>query len=178
MAHMKRKLFLTAVLGVAFIVSYYVFFEFFYYRDNGAWLSPLPGEPTLRIRRDRWGRGDFGAKRNGRRRHQGVDLLAEEGSAVVASRSGRVRVGNVPKGMGKFIVVTHRDRTKAIYGHLSEIYVKDRSRVRQGEVIGAVGKTGNASFEGVLPHLHFEVRREEEAVNPLPLLVDKILESG
>ena len=117
------------------------------------------------------GRGEFGAKRSGGRRHRGVDLVAEEGDPVVATRSGRVRVGHVPRGMGKFVTVTHRDGLKTIYGHLSRITVRDKSRVRQGQVIGAVGKTGNASSRRMKPHLHFEIRQDEKVLDPLPLFV-------
>ena len=162
------KLFIVCLIVV---LSYEAYLEFYYYRDKVDWLFPLLSENGFVIRRDRWGRGDFGAKRNGGRRHQGVDLLAREGSLVVAARSGRVRVGEVPNGMGKFVSVTHREGIRTLYGHLSAVYVKDRSRVRQGQVIGAVGKTGNASGEGVLPHLHFEMRQGAKVLNPTPILI-------
>ena len=166
---MRKFLFLLFVV-LGSVLLYEAFLEFYYYRDKVEWLFPLPSEEGLLIRRDRWGRGDFGAKRSGGRRHQGVDLLAEEGSPVVAVRSGKVRVGDVPNGMGRFVVITHRNGMRTLYGHLSEVYVKDQSRVRQGQVIGAVGKTGNASAEGVLPHLHFEIRQGETKIDPTPIL--------
>ena len=165
-----RRFLQLFVICLILVLSYEAYLEFYYYRDKTDWLFPLLPESGFVIRRDRWGRGDFGAKRNGGRRHQGVDLLAKEGSGVVAVRSGRARVGEGPHGMGKFVSVTHRDGIRTIYGHLSAIYVKDRSRVRQGQVIGTVGKTGNASEEGVLPHLHFEMRQGAKVLNPTPIL--------
>ena len=173
---MRRK-FLLLFLGTAFVVSlfFYLFEEFYYYRDGSEWVSPLPSRKTIMIRRDRLGKGDFGAKRNGGRRHQGVDLLAEVGTPVIAVQSGRVRVGDVPRGMGKFVTVTHRDGTKSLYGHLSEIYVSDHSRVRQGQWLGAVGKTGNASSKAVSSHLHFEIRHGKEILNPTPMLTQVVL---
>ena len=166
-----RRFLYFFVAGIAFFLLYEAYLEFYYYRDRVDWLFPLSAENGFLIRKDRWGRGDFGARRNGGRRHQGVDLLAKEGSLVFAVRSGRVRVGNVPNGMGKFVTITHRDGTRTIYGHLSDVRVKDHSRVRQGEIIGSVGRTGNASAEGVLPHLHFEMREEEKVLNPTPVLL-------
>jgi len=173
---MQRKFFLL-FLGTVFVVFlfFYLFEEFYYYRDGSEWVFPLPSRETITIRRDRLGKGDFGAKRNGGRRHQGVDLLAEVGTPVAAVRSGRVRIGNVPRGMGKFVIVTHRDGTKSLYGHLSEIYVSDHSRVRQGQWIGAVGKTGNASSKAVSPHLHFEIRYGKKILNPTPILAQAML---
>ena len=167
---MRKFLFLFFIL-LGSVLLYEAFLEFYYYRDKVEWLFPLPAEKGLLIRRDRWGKGDFGAKRSGGRRHQGVDLLAEEGGPVVAVRSGRVRVGDVPNGMGKFVVIRHRNGMRTLYGHLSEVTVKDHSRVRQGQRIGAVGRTGNASSQGVMPHLHFEVRRAEEILDPTPFLL-------
>ncbi|MBI4436202.1 MAG: M23 family metallopeptidase [Candidatus Omnitrophica bacterium] len=176
---MRRK-YLPLFLGLAFVLSlsFYLFEEFYYYRDRQAWISPLPSTKNIAIRRDRLGKGDFGAKRNGGRHHQGVDLLAEVGTPVVAVRSGRARIGNVPRGMGKFVTVTHRDGTKSLYGHLSEIYVSDHSRVRQGQLIGSVGKTGNASSKAISPHLHFEIRQGKKFLNPTPFLIAILSESS
>lgn len=165
-----KRLFFLLIAGLSIASLYFAFLELYYYRDKVDWLLPLSSENRLAIRKDRWGKGDFGARRNGGRRHQGVDLLAKEGSGVVAVRSGRARVGEVPKGMGKFVSITHRDGIRTIYGHLSEVTIRDKSRVRQGERIGAVGRTGNASAEGVLPHLHFEMRKGEEILDPTSVL--------
>ena len=159
------------ILGLSILLVSEAYLEFYYYRDKVDWVFPLSAEGRFAIRRDRWGRGDFGAKRNGGRRHQGVDLLAKEGSLVFAVRSGRARVGEVQGGMGKFVSVRHRGGIRTIYGHLSEVYVKDRSRVRQGQILGAVGKTGNAKAEGLLPHLHFEMRRGDQVLDPTPILI-------
>lgn len=167
---MKKLPLIFLGIGVFLSLGYVGFLELYYYRDQVAWLSPLPSAKDLRIRKDPLGSGEFGARRNGGRRHRGVDLLGEEGDPVVASRSGRVRVGEIPDGMGKFVVLTHRGHFKTIYGHLSQILVKDRSLVRQGQVIGSVGKTGNASSEVVKPHLHFEIRQGKKAFSPIPFL--------
>jgi murein DD-endopeptidase MepM/ murein hydrolase activator NlpD len=156
--------------GLAGALLYGAFLEFYYFRDKVDWLFPLSSENNFVVRSDRWGKGDFGARRSGRRRHQGVDILAHEGTRVIASRAGRARVGEVPTGMGKFVSITHRDGVRTIYGHLSEVLVKDRSRIRQGQVIGTVGRTGNASAKEMRSHLHFEMRKDKEILNPTEIL--------
>ncbi len=168
---MKRILvgiFIAGILGL----GVYGYLEGYYYRDDPLWISPLPLEVGFQIRRDSLGRGEFGARRSGGRRHKGVDLLAPSETPVFATRSGWVKIGNVPKGMGNYVAIMHRDGYQSIYGHLSEVRVKDRRRIRQGTVVGAVGKTGNADSDRIKPHLHFEVRHEGRPVNPLLLLTE------
>lgn len=87
--------------------------------------------------------------------HAGRDLAAPEGTPVVAALAGRVVSSGLAGGYGLAIEVEHdRPRRRTLYGHLSELYVKEGDRVRQGEVIGRVGSTGLSSG----PHLHFELR--------------------
>ena len=69
--------------------------------------------------------------------------------------------------MGNYIIISHRDNIITIYGHLSNIFVRKNDYVRQGQVIGTVGKTGNARAVDMLPHLHFEVRKNGVPVDPL-----------
>lgn len=87
--------------------------------------------------------------------HAGRDLAAPEGTPVVAALGGRVVSSGLAGGYGLAIEVEHdRPRRRTLYGHLSELYVKEGDRVRQGEVIGRVGSTGLSTG----PHLHFELR--------------------
>ncbi|MEX0587736.1 MAG: M23 family metallopeptidase [Cyanobium sp.] len=87
--------------------------------------------------------------------HAGRDLAAPEGTPVVAALSGRVVSSGLAGGYGLAIEVEHdRPLRRTLYGHLSELYVKEGALVRQGEVIGRVGSTGLSSG----PHLHFELR--------------------
>lgn len=99
--------------------------------------------------------------------HSGRDLAAPEGTPVVAALAGRVVSSGEAGGYGLAIEVEHDNpRRRTLYGHLSELYVKEGDRVRQGEVIGRVGSTGRSTG----PHLHFEVRMPQEggwvAVDP------------
>jgi murein DD-endopeptidase MepM/ murein hydrolase activator NlpD len=89
--------------------------------------------------------------------HSGMDLAAEQGTPVVAPLSGRVNSADFMGGYGLAVVLDHgaMATTQTLFGHLSEIYVRPGQIVRQGEVIGRVGSTGNSTG----PHLHFEVRQ-------------------
>ena len=91
--------------------------------------------------------------------HSGRDLAAPEGTPVVAALTGRVVSSGDAGGYGLAIEIEHeRPLRRTLYGHLSELYVKEGDRVRQGEVIGRVGSTGRSTG----PHLHFEVRIPQE----------------
>ena len=151
------------------LLGMYLSEEICYFRDTRPFCSPLANVTFLRIRDDRLGHGYFGAPRSGNRRHLGVDLLAQEGEPVVAVRSGFAQVA-YQQGMGTFVKVMHPDGLQTIYGHLSETYLPGKTRVRQGQVIGSVGKSGNAFHRAILPHLHFEIRNGKRALDPTPLL--------
>ncbi|MFZ0408637.1 MAG: M23 family metallopeptidase [Cyanobium sp.] len=99
--------------------------------------------------------------------HAGRDLAAPEGTPVVAALNGRVMSSGLAGGYGLAIEIEHDGpRRRTLYGHLSELYVKEGQTVRQGDVIGRVGSTGLSTG----PHLHFEVRMPQEggwvAVDP------------
>lgn len=125
----------------------------------------------LRIRHDAYGHGVFGAKRRGRRRHAGVDLLAPIGSPVQAARSGWATTDYKRHGYGHVVMIRHPDGSETLYAHLARVDIANGQWVWQGQPIGAVGKTGNAGhYRGILPHLHFEVWIGGAAVDPMPLL--------
>ncbi len=102
--------------------------------------------------------------------HSGTDFAAEEGTPVVAPISGRVSTADFAGGYGLAVTLDHNANQQTLYGHLSQIFVKAGQFVKQGEVIGLVGSTGNSTG----PHLHFEVRQLTEqgwiAVDPAPSL--------
>ena len=102
-----------------------------------------------------------------RRPHKGIDLAAPRGSAVMASHDGTIiYTGSGFKGYGKMIMIESNDGWATLYGHLDIIVVYEGKKVRQGEVIGALGNTGRSSG----PHLHFEIRQLNGPLDPLPLL--------
>jgi murein DD-endopeptidase MepM/ murein hydrolase activator NlpD len=85
--------------------------------------------------------------------HSGTDIGAPMGTPVVAAYSGRVGTADFLQGYGLTVVLEHNNNTQqTLYGHLSEIFVRPGTWVKQGEVIGRVGSTGNSTG----PHLHFE----------------------
>lgn len=107
-----------------------------------------------------------------RRPHKGIDLAAPRGSAVMSAHEAVViYTGSGFKGYGKMIMLESTDprdgsNWATLYGHLDKILVYEGKKVKQGEVIGALGNTGRSSG----PHLHFEIRRLNGPIDPLPLL--------
>jgi peptidoglycan hydrolase-like protein with peptidoglycan-binding domain len=102
----------------------------------------------------------------GDRFHEGIDVPAATGTPVAAAAAGRVSFAGRFDGYGLLVVVAHAEGVRTLYAHLSGTGVHLRQRVRAGERIGRVGATGNASG----PHLHFEVRVRDAAVDPIPAL--------
>jgi LysM repeat protein len=104
---------------------------------------------------------------NGKREfHTGLDFRASFGKTVFAAATGKVVFAGVGGGYGNLIIIHHNKEYNTYYGHLSEILVKVGEKVRRGQLIGKVGSTGHATG----PHLHFEIRRNGKAINPLPLI--------
>ena len=99
--------------------------------------------------------------------HAGRDLAAPEGTPVVAALTGRVVSSGLAGGYGLAVELEHDGpKRRTLYGHLSELFVKEGEWVKQGTVIGRVGSTGLSTG----PHLHFELRLPENggwvAVDP------------
>ena len=98
-----------------------------------------------------------GIKTQGLHGHNGVDIGAPIGTAIVASASGRVivaKAGGYNGGYGSMVVISHDKGVQTIYAHLSSVNVSVGQTVSQGQLIGKVGNTGKSTG----PHLHFEVR--------------------
>jgi murein DD-endopeptidase MepM/ murein hydrolase activator NlpD len=98
------------------------------------------------------------------RMHQGVDFAAPTGTPVFAAGEGRIAFAGTRGGYGTTVVINHTGGISTLYAHLSAIQrgLRPGSLVRQGQVIGRVGSTGMSTG----PHLHFEVRRNQNPVNP------------
>lgn len=94
--------------------------------------------------------------------HKGVDFGAPTGTPIFAAGDGVVTRANWFSGYGKYVSIKHNNTYSTAYGHMSQIAVKPGQRVRQGQVIGRVGSTGNSTG----PHLHFEVMKGGAQVNP------------
>ena len=98
-----------------------------------------------------------------RKLHTGVDLASPRGTPIYAAGDGIVEKAGWSSGYGNFTLVRHVNGYETGYGHQSKIVVKPGDRVRQGQVIGYVGSTGNSTGN----HLHFEVRINGNFVDPL-----------
>lgn len=97
----------------------------------------------------------------------GINIKASIGTSVVAVKSGVVTyVDEKWPGLGKIIVIKHSDGFTSLYGYNSEIDVKLGDKVKQGQVIAKVGKTGRAEEA----QLHFKLMKNEQLVNPLSYL--------
>ena len=100
--------------------------------------------------------------------HRGIDYGCPTGTPIFASADGIVSyTADLKVGYGKFIMLSHNTGVyETIYAHLSEIKVKDRQQVKQGDVIGLSGSTGNSTG----PHLHFEIKYQDRRVDPQLIL--------
>lgn len=110
---------------------------------------------------------EFGLRRNpfgGRsyEMHGGIDFRGPIGTPIQATAEGIVVIAQAGNGYGKHVVIDHGYGYETLYAHLSAIEVEVGDRVQRGDVIGALGNTGRSSG----PHLHYEIRRDGQAVNP------------
>jgi murein DD-endopeptidase MepM/ murein hydrolase activator NlpD len=96
--------------------------------------------------------------------HDGIDISAPAGSAVLAADDGKVTYsGNTIRGYGNMIVLKHAGNLATVYAHNRKNLVHEGEMVRRGQKIAEVGETGRATGS----HCHFEVRLGKQAVNPL-----------
>jgi murein DD-endopeptidase MepM/ murein hydrolase activator NlpD len=99
--------------------------------------------------------------------HPGMDMAAPTGTPVYATADGIVgRAERTYGGYGNLIQLEHGKGLETRYGHLSQILVRDGQRVHRGDLIALVGSTGRSTGS----HLHYEVRIDGRAVNPMPFL--------
>jgi len=99
-----------------------------------------------------------------RKFHKGMDFTSPRGTPIYATGDGRViRRDNSASGYGKHVRIDHGFGYVTLYAHLSKYNVKRGQRVKRGDLIGYVGSTGRSQA----PHLHYEVRYNENAVNPI-----------
>lgn len=110
------------------------------------------------------------SSRFGRRQgnaHEGVDLAAPAGTPVLAAEEGTVLyAGAGIRGYGNLIILRHAGDLVTVYAHNRKNLVERGARVQRGQRIAEVGHSGRASGD----HLHFEVRRGETPIDPLPYL--------
>jgi murein DD-endopeptidase MepM/ murein hydrolase activator NlpD len=99
-------------------------------------------------------------------RHPGIDIAVPEGTHVRAAGAGTVVEVGADSVYGRFVRIGHADGYETMYGHASEVLVERGAQVAQDQVIALSGNTGLSTA----PHLHFEVRRNGEPVDPRTLV--------
>ncbi|TMA44228.1 MAG: hypothetical protein E6J83_09160 [Deltaproteobacteria bacterium] len=104
----------------------------------------------------------------GREMHPGIDIQAAYGEPVAAGGSGEVIYAGREPGYGRLVIVDHGRDVETFYGHLSKIFVREGQRISRGQDVGAIGASGRATGA----HLHYEVRVNNEPVNPRRYLLD------
>jgi murein DD-endopeptidase MepM/ murein hydrolase activator NlpD len=95
--------------------------------------------------------------------HEGLDIVAQTGTPVMAPADGVVIKAGFDAGYGNFVELSHGYGFRTMFAHNSRITVKAGQRVKRGDVICHVGDTGSSTG----PHLHYEVRQNGLAVNPM-----------
>lgn len=95
--------------------------------------------------------------------HDGIDLAAPSGTPIRASKKGQVIYSDKLRGYGNLIIIRHPKGLASVYAHNRKNFTKEGQRVTQGQVIAEVGITGRVTG----PHLHFEIRKNNVAENPL-----------
>ena len=98
--------------------------------------------------------------------HDGIDISAPEGTPIRAVEEGEVIYSDQLRGYGNLIIIRHRDGLASVYSHNRKNLVREGEKVAKGKIIGEVGSTGRVSG----PHLHFEVRKNNKARDPLKYL--------
>ncbi len=128
--------------------------ESHYYFQHGKLAWPVPSSKRLTSKfGKRWGRS-----------HEGIDIAARVGTSIIAAESGVVIYsGNDLGGYGNLTVIAHDGGLFSIYAHAKKNYTRKGDKVHRGQVIGQVGMTGRTTG----PHLHFEVRYDSKALDPL-----------
>lgn len=98
--------------------------------------------------------------------HDGIDIACLRGAPIKASRDGIVVRAGRNSRLGFHVIIDHKDGFKTVYGHGSETTVKENQEVSAGDSVILCGSTGISTG----PHLHFEVYKDGEKINPRKVL--------
>lgn len=123
-----------------------------YIKANYSFIKPLEGQITSR----------FGLRENVEPKyHTGIDIAEDQGTIIYAAMEGTVELVSGEGSYGNHFKITNGEVT-TLYAHCKTVYVKEGDYVKQGDKVAEVGETGNATG----PHLHFEIIRNGQLVNP------------
>ena len=98
--------------------------------------------------------------------HDGIDIAVPEGTPIRAIETGEVIYSDQLRGYGNIVIIRHADGFVSVYAHNDVNLVRERQTVSRGEIVARVGSTGRVSG----PHLHFEIRKNNAAQDPLRYL--------
>ena len=137
-------------------------------KEKNSLLSAIPAIQPVRNENLKQVASGFGYRNDPftkvRKFHEGMDFSAKTGTPIFATGDGVVqRADNSVSGYGNHIVIRHGFGYETLYGHLSKYKCRPGQRVKRGDIIGYVGSTGRSEA----PHLHYEVHKNNEVVNPL-----------
>lgn len=105
--------------------------------------------------------------------HSGIDIPADQGAVILAAADGTVTEVGFDRERGNYLVLDHGDGLTTMYAHCRNVDVKEGDAVKAGEMVAAVGSAGMSTG----PHLHFEVRQDGEAQNPVAYFDSAIRDS-
>ena len=100
------------------------------------------------------------------RMHEGIDFAVPIGRNIRAAAAGKVVWGGWIRGYGRTVIIQHTDGYRTLYAHNSRVLVHGGDRVKQGQVIAKSGNSGRSTG----PHLHFEIQKNGNPVNPMNYL--------
>lgn len=106
---------------------------------------------------ERWGKN-----------HKGIDIAGNIGDPIKCPLDGVVTYSGWMDGYGNVIIINHGDGLETRYGHCSKLNAKKSDKIKKSDIIAFVGNTGNSTG----PHLHFEVRKNGEAMNPIKYIIN------
>ena len=115
-------------------------------KATGTFANPYDGKLSSR----------FGQR--GSRQHKGIDICGSIGDSIEASDGGEVVYADWEQGYGLVVKINHQNGYTTFYAHCDKLFVKAGDKVSKGDVIAALGNTGNSTG----PHLHFEIRKTED----------------
>ena len=136
--------------------------------DKESYLNSLPSLfPT-----DGWITSYYGQRmsptQNKIKMHEGLDIGAPYGTPIVSPADGIITFSGEKAGFGKFVQIDHGYGIETLYAHNQSLYTKAGQRIKRGHLLAAVGNTGHSTG----PHLHYEVRVNGIAVDPLYFILE------
>ena len=105
---------------------------------------------------------------NTKEKHTGIDIDTNITTDVIASADGEVEKIGFDERFGNYLILRHNNTYSTCYAHLEAVNVKEKDKVKKGNKIAVAGETGNATGK----HLHFEIRKGEERVDPQKYIIN------